>query len=238
MGNEQKIRCVVVDDEPLAVKLLGDYVDKTEGLELVLKTTHALEALYAVQEGKADLLFLDVQMPELTGMQFIKIIRNACGIILTTAYNEYAVQSYEHDVIDYLLKPITFERFTAAVQKAQKRLQQSNAALPPSTEPVDHIFVKTEYRIQRIDFDAILFIEAKRDYIAFHTPVGKVLSLDSMKRMEDLLPLSRFIRIHKSYIINKNKLDFIERGKLVIAGHYLPVGDTYRQRVAAHIRLA
>ncbi len=237
MANEQTIRCVVVDDEPLAVKLLGDYVAKTEGLKLVLKTTHALEALYAVQEGKADLLFLDVQMPELTGMQFIKIIRNACGVILTTAYNEYAVQSYEHDVIDYLLKPVTFERFTAAVQKAQKRLQQANLAAPPATEPADHIFVKTEYRIQRLDFDNILFIEAMRDYIAFHSPVGKVLSLDSMKRMEDLLPLSQFIRIHKSYIINKSKLDFIERGKLVIAGHYLPVGDTYRQRVAAHIRL-
>src|SRR3569833_3247758 len=111
------IRCIVVDDEPLAVKLLAGYVDKTPGLDLVFKTTHVLDALQYAQEGKADLVFLDVQMPDLTGMQFIKIIRNACKVILTTAYNEYAVESYEHDVVDYLLKPVTFERFTLAVQK-------------------------------------------------------------------------------------------------------------------------
>ena len=237
MGNEQIIRCIVVDDEPLAVKLLTDYIIKTWGLKLVLSTTHVLDALYAVQEGKADLIFLDVQMPELTGMQFIKIIRNACGVILTTAYNEYAVESYEHDVIDYLLKPVTFERFTAAAQKAKKRLHDATDTATTPQQPVDHIFIKTEYRIQKLDFDKIFFIEAMRDYIAFHTPEGKILSLDSMKRMEDLLPLNQFIRIHKSYIINKSNIEFIERGKVVINGQYLPVGDTYRQRVAAHIRM-
>ncbi len=238
MANDNVIRCIVVDDEPLAVKLLADYVEKTDGLVLVLKTTHALEALYAVQEGKADLVFLDVQMPELTGMQFIKIIRNSCGVILTTAYSEYAAESYDHEVIDYLMKPVTFERFTQAVQKARKRLVEVPASSTPAVQEADHIFVKTEYRIQKIDFDEILFIEAMRDYIAFHTPAGKVLSLDSMKRMEELLPLNRFIRIHKSYIINKSCIDYIERGRVVINGHYLPIGDTYRPRVAAHIRLA
>lgn len=238
MANDNVIRCIVVDDEPLAVKLLADYVEKTDGLALVLKTTHALEALYAVQEGKADLVFLDVQMPELTGMQFIKIIRNSCGVILTTAYSEYAAESYDHEVIDYLMKPVTFERFTQAVQKARKRLVEVPAISTPTVQEADHLFVKTEYRIQKIDFDEILFIEAMRDYIAFHTAAGKVLSLDSMKRMEELLPLNRFIRIHKSYIINKSSIDYIERGRVVINGHYLPIGDTYRPRVAAHIRLA
>jgi two-component system LytT family response regulator len=238
MANDNVIRCIVVDDEPLAVKLLADYVEKTDGLALVLKTTHALEALYAVQEGKADLVFLDVQMPELTGMQFIKIIRNSCGVILTTAYSEYAAESYDHEVIDYLMKPVTFERFTQAVQKARKRLVEVPANSVPTVQEADHLFVKTEYRIQKIDFDEILFIEAMRDYIAFHTAAGKVLSLDSMKRMEELLPLNRFIRIHKSYIINKSSIDYIERGRVVINGHYLPIGDTYRPRVAAHIRLA
>jgi DNA-binding LytR/AlgR family response regulator len=229
----------VADDEPLAVKLVADYIARTEGLVLVLKTTRVLDALYAVQEAKADLVFLDVQMPELTGMQFIKIIRNACGIILTTAYSEYAVESYEHDVIDYLLKPVTFERFTAAVQKAKKRLQENAAVNAPLQPPaaLDHIFIKTEYRIQKLDFDKIFFIEAMRDYIAFHTPAGKVLSLDSMKRMEELLPPQQFIRIHKSYIINKSNIEFIEKGKVVINGRHLPVGDTYRQSVAGHIRL-
>ncbi len=230
------IRCIVVDDEPLPVKLLADYITKTPGLQLVLKTTHVLDALQHVQDGKADLVFLDIQMPELTGMQFIKIIRGTCKVILTTAYSEYAAESYEHDVIDYLMKPITFERFTIAVQKAKKRLQEDVAATPPA-KITEYIFVKTEYRIQKINYTDILFIEAMRDYIAFHTPVGKILSLDSMRNMEEVLPAEQFIRIHKSYIINKNNIDFIERGKIVIGNHYLPVGDTYRDAVVAILKM-
>jgi len=225
------IRCIVVDDEPLPVKLLADYIDKTPGLQLVLKTTHVLEALQYVQDGKADLIFLDIQMPELTGIQFIKIIRGACKVILTTAYSEYAAESYEHDVIDYLLKPITFERFSIAIQKAKKRFQEDAGPVPAPVKATEHIFVKTEYRIQKINLVDILYIEAMRDYIAFNTRAGKILSLDSMRNMEELLPAEQFIRIHKSYIINKNNIDFIERGKVVINNQYLPVGDTYKQNL-------
>lgn len=231
------IRCIVVDDEPLPVKLLGDYIDKTPGLQLVLKTTHVLEALQYVQDGKADLVFLDIQMPELTGIQFIKIIRGACKIILTTAYSQFAAESYEHDVVDYLMKPITFERFSIAVQKAKKRLQEEAKPAQTAAPAADHIFVKTEYRIQKINLADILYIEAMRDYIAFHTPAGKVLSLDSMRNMEEVLPQPPFIRVHKSYIINKNNIDFIERGRVVINNQYLPVGDTYKQNLDAALGL-
>jgi len=231
------IRCIVVDDEPLPVKLLGDYINKTPGLQLVLKTTRVLEALQYVQDGKADLVFLDIQMPELTGIQFIKIIRGACKVILTTAYSQFAAESYEHDVVDYLLKPITFERFSVAVQKAKKRLQEDVKTIPVTAPAADHIFVKTEYRIQKINLADILFIEAMRDYIAFHTPVGKVLSLDSMRNMEEVLPQPQFIRIHKSYIINKNNINFIERNRVVINNQYLPVGDTYKQNLDAALGL-
>lgn len=236
MANPSNIRVIIVDDEPLAVNLLADYVTKTPGLEVVLKTTHVLNALHAVQEGKADLLLLDIQMPELNGIQFLKIIRNACKVILTTAYAEYALQGYELDVVDYLVKPVTYDRFHVAIQKATERLQQK-PAVPASPAVADHIFIKTEYRIQKVDLAAILYIEALRDYIALHTTNGKILSLESMKNMEQVLPADQFIRIHKSYIVNKSRIEFLERGKVVINKNYLPVGDTYREKFLAQINI-
>jgi two-component system LytT family response regulator len=231
MTDRTPIKCIIVDDEPLAVSLLADYVLKTPGLEIVLRTTHVLEALQAVQEDKADLLFLDIQMPELTGIQFMKIIRNRCRVILTTAYTQYALEGYEHDVVDYLLKPITLDRFMIAVQKVKERLPASPAKKP------DHIFIKTEYRIQRVDLAAITYIEALRDYVAIHAGGEKILSLESMKHMEGLLPEDQFIRIHKSYIINCSRIDFLERGRVVIGAAYLPIGDTYKDKVKEKLGL-
>ena len=233
MSNIPPVRCVIVDDEPLAVGLLVQYVEKVPGLTVVFKTTHVLEALQVIEAGNADLLFLDIHMPELSGMQFMKIIGNRCKVILTTAYTEYALEGYEHDVVDYLLKPFSFDRFMMAVVKAKERLEQRQAM--PEKETPDHIFVRAEYRIQKIDLDSIFYIEALRDYIAFHTPAGKILSLESMKKMETVLPAAAFIRIHKSYIINRNKIEFLDRGKVVINGQYLPVGETYRERFMAQI---
>lgn len=231
----EPIRCIVVDDEPLAVELLADYLQKTPGMQVVLKTTHVLDALHGVQQGNADLLFLDIQMPELTGIQFMKIIRNACPVILTTAYAEYALEGYEYDVVDYLLKPVTFERFMVAVDKAKRRLEQ--AAPKEMPQQVEHIFIKTEYRIQKIDLNDILYIEALRDYIAIHTPTAKILSLESLRNMEEILPAAGFIRIHKSYIINQNKIEFLERGKVIINKQYLPIGDTYREKFLSRIKM-
>lgn len=225
------LRCVIIDDEPLAVKLLADYIRKTPGLELVFSTTKVLEALPVLQEGQADVLFLDIQMPELTGLQLIKVLGNSCKVVLTTAYQEYALQSYEYDVADYLLKPVTFDRFALAVQKIRARLQEKVPADAPA-----YIFVKTEYRIQKIILADVLYIEALRDYIAFHTVEGKMLSLESMRRMEEVLPGNQFIRIHKSYIVNRDNIDFLERGKVVIRGQYLPVGDTYKDAVQQWIK--
>ena len=253
MLNPSTIRCVIVDDEPLAVALLADYVEKTPGLQIVLRTTLVMEALHFVQEGKADLLFLDIQMPELTGIQFMKIIRNACKVILTTAYTQYALEGYEHDVVDYLLKPITLDRFLIAVQKVKNRMGETVAGNQPGRadggvdagssngEPValqpgaavrpNHIFIRTEYRMQRVSLSDILYIEALRDYIAVHTASGKILSLDSMKNMEELLPADKFIRVHKSYIINSDKIDFLEKARVVINKEYIPVGDTYKDKL-------
>ena len=160
----EPIRCIVVDDEPLAVELLADYLRKPRACSCF--ENHACTRCIAQRTTRqCRSAFLDIQMPELTGIQFMKISRNACPVILTTAYAEYALEGYEYDVVDYLLKPVTFERFMIAVEKAKRRL----GAPKEMPQPVEHIFIKTEYRIQKIDLDDILYIEALRDYIAIHT---------------------------------------------------------------------
>lgn len=230
MENKMPIRCIVLDDEFLAVKLLSGYVEQTAGLQLALKTGNAIEAIKAVQNSLADLLFLDVQMPEITGIDLMQIIRNMeTKVILTTAYSQYALEGYEHDIIDYLLKPITYERFLIAVSKAKVRLK---TPLLCKTDPMtDHIFVKTEYRLQKVKLSSILYLEGLRDYIAFHTTAGKILSLERLKNMDEILPQHSFLRIHKLYIVNINNIDYLERGRIIINKEYLPIGETYKESV-------
>ena len=221
------INCVIIDDEPLAVKLLKDYVSKIPDLELVLATNDVFAALQVVQEGKADLIFLDIQMPELTGIQFMKIINGKCKVILTTAYEEYALQAFEHDVVDYLMKPFSLERFITAVNKARERMKIS---IPVTETAPAFIFVKSEYKIIKIDLQDILFLESLRDYVAIHTYTGKTLTLQSLKSFEELLPATVFMRVHKSYIIALNKITSIERKRIVISSNYIPIGDTYLEK--------
>ena len=231
------MRCLIVDDEPLALQLLEDYISKLPFLQLVKATTNALEALALVQAGAADLVFLDVQMPELTGIQFLKIAGNGkAKFILTTAYPQYALDGYELDVMDYLLKPIAFERFYKAVQKAQASLSPipeqvivKETAPEPSTLS-DFIFVKTEHRIQKVYLNDILFIEGLKDYISIFTAAERIITLQIMKKMEDALPEKHFVRVHKSYIVALNKIDSIERSRIRIADKIIPVGDTYRDQ--------
>ncbi len=231
MNEIQPIKCVVVDDELLSVKLIADYVRKTPGLELVLETTHPKEALVLIQRGGADLVMLDIQMPEMTGFEFMQLAGNNCRVIFTTAYPQYGADSYNYNAIDYLLKPVTFARFLAAIQKATLRISQENRPAAEAAVPAPgHLFIKTEYRIQKVDLDEILYLEALRDYIAIHLHSSRILTLDSMKNMEERLPSGRFIRIHKSYIINKDKIEFLSRGRVVINKVYLPVGNTYKER--------
>jgi two-component system LytT family response regulator len=227
------IRCIVVDDEPLAIDLLTDYISKIPFLELVKSYQNPIEALAAVQEGKADLVFLDVQMPELTGIQFLKIANGKCKVILTTAYQQYALEGYELNVVDYLLKPIAFERFYKAAEKAQN-LFSNTTSLPtenvvsPSKLANDFIFVKTEYKIQKIYLNDILYIEGLKDYISIFTKTERVITLQSMKKMEETLPSPQFMRVHKSYIIAIDKIESIERSRITIGDKLIPVGDTYR----------
>jgi two-component system, LytTR family, response regulator len=233
------IRCLVVDDEPLALHIIEDYISKVPFLTLVKSTTNPIEALTMVQEGSADLVFLDVQMPELTGIQFLKIANGKAKMILTTAYPQYALEGYELDVVDYLLKPIAFDRFFKAVQKAQaiiypsakpapvpEQIQQQQQ--PQSDFNSDFIFVKSEHKIQKVYLRDILFIEGLKDYISIFTPQERIITLQNMKKMEDALPERHFVRVHKSYIVSLNKIDSIERSRIWIGDKIIPVGDTYR----------
>jgi two-component system LytT family response regulator len=236
------LKCIAVDDEPLALDIIEDYVSKVPFLELVKRTENAIEALQLVQAGGIDLVFLDIQMPDLTGIQFLKIANNKASYILTTAYSQYALESYDLNVSDYLLKPIAFDRFYKAVEKVHN--QHKNNAEPvvvaapivPVAAPVlapvqtvqDFIFVKTEHKIQKIELDNILYIEGLKDYISIFTKAERVITLQNMKRMEETLPKSQFIRVHKSYIIALDKIESIERSRITICGKIIPIGDTYR----------
>jgi two-component system LytT family response regulator len=230
------IRCLIVDDEPLALHILEDYISKIPFLQLIKATTNPIEALTLVQEKQADLVFLDVQMPELTGIQFLRIANGKAKVILTTAYPQYALEGYELDVIDYLLKPIAFDRFFKSVQKAQAILQPAAQPAQPDVAQQkqqdflsDFIFVKTEHKIQKVYLNDILFIEGLKDYISIFTAAERIITLQNMKKMEDALPAKHFIRVHKSYIVSINKIDSIERSRIFIGDKVIPVGDTYRE---------
>lgn len=228
------IRCLVVDDEPLALDIIVDYISKVPFLKLVKSTISAIEGLSLVQNDEVDLVFLDVQMPELTGIQFLKIINGKCDVILTTAYSQYALEGYDLDVTDYLLKPIAFDRFYKAAQKVLQKKQDNSQ--PPSqiaeasvqNNLNNFIFVKTEHKIQKIYLDDILYIEGLKDYISIFTKTERIITLQNMKKMEDTLPSKSFVRVHKSYIIALDKIDSIERSRIQISDKIIPVGDTYR----------
>lgn len=241
------MRCLIVDDEPLARAILTDYVGKMPFLTLTRATGSAIEALTLVQQGVVDLVFLDIQMPELTGMQFLKLSGGRCPVILTTAYSEYALEGYEHNVVDYLLKPIAFERFYKAVLKASANaggvVSVPMATLQPDIQPPttlitnqntpNFLFVKTEYRLQRIDLADILYVEGLKDYVSVFTPTDRILALQTMKFMDEKLPDDRFARVHKSYIVALNQIESIERGRIYITRPgrdkaVIPIGDTYR----------
>lgn len=219
------MRCIIVDDEPLAHEILSDYVQKFGKLSLIGTYTNPIEAFSSIERDKIDLVFLDVQMPELTGIQFMKLLGNKAKVILTTAYPEYALDGYEHNVVDYLLKPISYDRFQKACEKLELTKVKVSEEL---SSDLDHIFVRTEHKIVRVDLDSILYIEGLKDYISIYTKDERILTLMNMKKMEELLPLKRFVRVHKSYIVSLEQINSIEKNRIYIAEQGIPIGDTYK----------
>ena len=224
--------CIIVDDEPLAQEILEEYVKKVPQLELLATLESGLEAIQFVQEQLVDLVFLDIQMPDISGIQTACLLGNKTNVIFTTAYNEYAVEGFELEAVDYLLKPISFDRFLKAVQ----RLQQPEEGVQPKTTAEDYIFVKAEYKIKKIRFDDILYIEGMKDYLRIVTDNEKVMTLLSFTKLMPKLPSSRFLRIHKSYVVSLNAIDSIEKGKLKLGDTYLPVSESYKPALDEYVK--
>lgn len=240
------IRCLVVDDEELARALLGNYIGRLPHLQLAASCANPLEALAVLQQQPVDLLFLDIQMPELTGIEFLRTLPRKPVVIFTTAYAEYALEGYALDVTDYLLKPFSFERFLQAVNKAIARIQAKPAnpptispatAPPPETpEPAkDYLLVKADHKVHRLRYDDILYIQSMREYAAFYTSSGRILSLNALKTLEETLPPERFIRIHKSYIVAIAKIDALEGNMVQVGKEKLPVGANYREELVRRV---
>lgn len=226
----RRIKCVVVDDEPLAIQLLENYVMKIPFLELVFSSENPILALEYIQKNEADLIFLDIQMPELSGINFMKIVGDKLEYILTTAYSEYALEGYEHNVIDYLLKPISFGRFEKSALKAQERFPTKESSAN------SYFFVKSSGQQHKINFDEILFVESIKDYVNIKTENQEYIVLDTLKSLENQLP-ENFARVHKSFILNLNKIEKIDvRNVFLNSGKEIPIGETYKSEFFLKIR--
>ena len=224
-----KLRCAIVDDEPLALSLLESYVNKTPFLELAGKYSSAVQAMKELPGNQIDLLFLDIQMPELNGLEFSKMVSPRTRIVFTTAFGQYAIDGYRVNALDYLLKPISYVDF---LQAANKALQWYEHMQRPAAE-IESIFIKTEYKQVQVELRKILYIEGLKDYVKIfiEDEPHPILSLMSMKSLEEMLPASRFIRVHRSFIVQPEKIKVIERNRIVFGKEYIPISDNYKPRL-------
>lgn len=228
------MNCIVIDDEPLALDLLKDYIEKIPFLKLERTFTNPLEGLGYLQENTVDLVFLDVELPYLSGIEFVKCLPSKPLVIFTTAYEKYAVTGYDLEITDYLMKPILFDRFLRAVNKAyglvklNKKAPERSVALPEKETQSDFIMVKTGYNTININLNDILYVEGLKDYIKIHLTGKTILTLNSLKKLQEMLPESRFIRVHRSFIVSLPKIDSIQRSRIVIGKTFVPVGENYK----------
>ena len=232
--------CAIVDDEPLALELLKSYVEKTSFLRLVGKYSSAVQAMTEIPlHEEVHVLFLDIQMPELNGLEFSHMVNPETRIIFTTAFGQYALDSYKVNALDYLLKPVSYAEFLQSVNKAVQwyELKQKADNGTEADEGDDCIYVKSDYKLVQIALDRILYIEGLKDYIKIHVEnePKAILSLISMKAMEEKLPSNRFIRVHRSFIVQKSKIKVIDRGRIVFGKEYIPVSDSYKQELQTYL---
>ncbi len=225
------ITCAIVDDEPLAVELLASYCEKIPFLNLVGKFNNATEALRAITENQIDLLFLDIQMPQLNGLELSRMLPENTRVVFTTAFNQYALDGYRINALDYLLKPITYATFLEACNKALQWFTLLRQAEAPNDQQVRSIFVKSEYKLIQVNLDQLLYVEGLKDYVKIYTLASPhpILSLMGMKTMEQMLPQSRFIRVHRSYIVSIDKIREIDRNRIIVGQTEIPIGDSYKQ---------
>ena len=221
---KRKYNVLIVDDEFLARKLLTEYISKVDFLQLIDTCADATKAMEVLSQERIDILLLDIQMPDISGMEMLKLINNKPAVILTTAYSEYAVDAFSLGVVDYLLKPFDYARFIQAINKAvsftpTETLSESNN---------DYIMVKADYKLYKVNFDDLLFIEGQHEYVTFHTKTKRITALYSLKNLEDTLPKDKFVRTHKSFIVSIRNIEDIDKTNVSVAGNKIPIGASFR----------
>lgn len=225
-----KIRCIAIDDEPLALKQISGYISKTPFLDLMASCSNAFDAMEVLNREKIGLMFVDISMPDLSGIDLVKSLTEKPFIVFTTAFSEYAIDGFRLDAVDYLLKPIGYRDFLKAVNKVRDLSEKKGSS--QADEETDYIFVKSGYKLVRIELRDIKYIESMHEYVRIHLENAKpVMTLASMKAIEELLPSQRFLRVHRSYIVNTTKVNIVERNRIVFDNNvYIPVSDQYKTR--------
>lgn len=234
-----KIKCLVIDDERLAREYIKNYISKVPQLELLGEFNSPLKAVDLIKSGKVDLLFLDIQMPDITGVDFLKSLTHAPAVIFTTAYQEYALEGFNLNAVDYLLKPFSFERFFQAVNKIIDKLESKTSTISDFEPPIDsqtkvedtYLTIRADRKFYKINFNDIKYIEGQKAYVTFHTNVRKITALASLKDLEEALPEKQFIRIHKSYIVSIQEILSLEGNLIEVFNTKLPVGKSYKDNV-------
>ena len=226
------IKCLLIDDEPLALDLLEGYIKSIPFLKLVARCNSAITAMELLEEEEIDLIFTDIQMPNLSGMEFSKMVLNKkVKIIFTTAFEEFALESYQVNALDYLVKPISYPEFFVSVKKAKEQISNQPTPTNTSTYKDDYIFVKSDYKLIKIELKDLIYIEGLKDYVKYYTVNSKkpILSLKSMKSLEEELSDKHFMRVHRSFIVNLKKITIIERNRIVFGEKYIPVSEKYKE---------
>lgn len=231
-----QINCIAIDDEPLALSKLEGFIIKVPELKLQHTFDNAVEAIGWLKENSTDLIFLDIQMEQLTGIQFLEATGTTARIIITSAYDQYAIKGFELNVTDYLLKPFSFQRFLMSVNKVMDYFARKTEVIDNPTGGETFIFVKTEYRLERVDLNDILYIEGMKDYLRIVCSNKKIMTLQNFAKFEESLPVKNFCRVHKSFIVAIDKIKSVERSVIIIADQRIPVSNTYKDKFFSKIR--
>ncbi len=230
-----KTKCLIIDDEPLARDLMRNHIQKLENFEIIGECGDAMKALKELREQKIDLMFMDIQMPQITGMEFLKILKNPPKVIITTAYREYALEGFELDVVDYLLKPITFERFLKSVNKYYQMTQDEIPVAMPVSEIIQpaepFIYVKENKRVIKVHLNEILYVEGLSEYVQIYTDKKKIITKTTMTSLEEKLPGDSFLRIHKSFIVSLLRIEAFTASTIEVPGKELPIGRSFKNSV-------
>lgn len=232
------IRTIAIDDEPLALQLVSSYIDKTPALEMAGAFDNPIDAMEFLEENQVELIFLDIEMPDLNGIEFARLLENKPKLVFTTAYEKYALQGFKLDAIDYLLKPFGYPDFLKAVEKVRKQIGlEKSAEKEEISANNEFLFLKSEYKIRRINFNDIIYVEGLKDYIKVYVENHDkpIMSLNSMKSIESKLPADKFMRVHRSFIVNLQRIDTVERSRIVFGKVYIPVSDQYKETFQAFL---